>query len=173
MNGHINQKLQCEELERRELLSGNPWNGDSLREAPPEEDGSSAAERSGPAPAAQESMLPGSNMTADLQDPNGAASGRATYQSTQSSQVRSAVFRVTIDGAAENSSFDVIVDGSVVGQLTTDANGSGTFVLSSREDSSEQGPQEPSSQQPPAVHPGSTISVGPLSGTFTSDDSDN
>jgi hypothetical protein len=105
------------------------------------------------------SYLPGVYLTADLTS-SGATSGYASYQTTTLSTFQSVAFRVTVVAATPNSSLLVVVDDAIVGEVETDGTGYGTLLLTSSSSTS-------SFHAPPSVHAGSTISVGPLNGTFS------
>jgi trimeric autotransporter adhesin len=106
------------------------------------------------------------SLTAALTDSSSTATGTATYKAAADGS--STVFSVTTTGAAASSTLDVAIDGTVVGQLTTDDTGAGSLVLSSNPT----GTQEllPTGF-PTSVTSGSTVTVGSLSGTLGVSDS--
>jgi hypothetical protein len=70
-----------------------------------------------------------------------------------------------VTGAAANSTLDVAIDETVVGQLTTDNTGAGSLVLSSNPSGTEQAlPLD----FPTNLSAGSTVTVGTLTGTLAS-----
>ena len=108
-------------------------------------------------------------LTAALNDPNSGATGSVTYQTGSHCGTTSTRFTVTVTGATADSSFDVSIDGTVIGQITTDSNGAGVLKLSSQDSTLP-------SNFPTSVAAGSVITVGALTGTLTTptsnDDSD-
>ena len=88
-------------------------------------------------------------LTAQLMDSSGNGSGRSVFESnTESGRTELAV---SVTGLPANSTVDVTVGGTVVGQITTNSRGSGRLRLKNLS---------------ATVNAGSTISVGTLSGTF-------
>lgn len=83
------------------------------------------------------------NLAASLTD-SGGATGQALFNAT------TGTLNVHVSGATADSSLDVTVDGMSVGSLTTDASGNGHSKFSNV-----------------TVNPGSAITVGDLSGTFS------
>jgi hypothetical protein len=75
-------------------------------------------------------------------------------------------FKVSVTGAAASSTLNVAVDGTVVGQLSTDSTGAGSLVLSSNPQGSEQ--QLPTNF-PTTIAAGSTVTVGTLTGTLAAE----
>lgn len=94
-----------------------------------------------------------------LSDPNDTSvSGWSVYKTRTVDGTTTTVFKASIRGAAANTTFDVSVDGTVVGQLTTDANGRGSLVMSTNPTGS-QLPLDPATF--PAVTPGTTqVKIG-------------
>jgi hypothetical protein len=86
------------------------------------------------------------SLEALLADPSGATSATGTADITRAGRLD-----VQVQGAAANSSFDVVIDGHKVGTITTDASGNGQLEIA------------PSGLK---VEVGSTIAVGGLQGTF-------
>jgi hypothetical protein len=74
---------------------------------------------------------------------------------------------VNISGADANSTLDVAIDGTVIGQLTTDDTGAGSLVLSSDPTGTEQSLPD---NFPTNIAADSTITVGTASGTFAADE---
>ena len=99
---------------------------------------------------------------------NSAATGTATYALDSENGVTT--FSVSVTGAAAESTLDVSIDDTVVGQLATDSSGAGSLVLSSNST----GTQQPLALDfPTNISEGSTVTVGTLTGTLaTSSSSD-
>ena len=78
-------------------------------------------------------------LTATLSDAsNSAVTGTASYTTKTTDGVTTTKLSVSISGADANSTLDVAIDGTVVGQLTTDDTGAGSLVLSSDPTGTEQ-----------------------------------
>ena len=108
----------------------------------------------------------GTTLTSALADPNSSsATGTATYYTSTVDGSTVTKLKVSVTGAAASSTLDVSVDGTVVGQITTDTSGAGSLVLSSNPHGSEQ--QLPSNF-PTSIAAGSTVTVGTLTGTLSS-----
>ncbi len=104
-------------------------------------------------------------LTAQLTDPdNSAASGTVTYKTYTEDGVTETEFKVTVKGAAANTTLDVSIGDTVVGQITTDANGAGTLKLSSEPEDADEQPLP--ANFPTAVAADTAVSVGTLSGTL-------
>ncbi len=92
-----------------------------------------------------------------------AARGEAEYESEAEHGRTEQKFKVTVEQAAPETAYSVAVDGIVVGELTTDAQGRGRFGLSSDPGSDE-------ADLPadfPAISPQSVVTVGSLlTGSF-------
>ena len=82
-------------------------------------------------------------LVANLTNASG-ATGTASFNAT------AGTLKVQVQGAAASTSLDVMVDGTSVGAITTDASGNGQIKLANT-----------------TVQAGSTISVGDLTGTFS------
>jgi hypothetical protein len=98
------------------------------------------------------------SLTAQLTDSSGKDVGHAVFKSNTESGKTD--LTVSVRGMAANSTLDVTIGGTVVGQITTNGRGAGRVRVNNLSTT---------------VDAGSTISVGTLSGTFstkTSDDSD-
>jgi len=107
-------------------------------------------------------------LTAALTDANSSATGTVTYQTSTKLGTSTTTFSISVSGAKASSSLDVAVDGTVIGQLTTDSTGAGTLVFSS----SPTGTQVSlPSNFPTSITAGSTVTVGTLSGTFATSSS--
>jgi hypothetical protein len=128
--------------------------------------GQSAAHVRGGAFFASHSASDEASFTATLTDSAGTATGTATYSThTSDGEVESA-FSVSIAGATANTTFDVTVGNSIVGQLTTDDTGAGSLVLSSNPSGTEQAfPAD----FPTHIGADTSISIGTLSGTLFAD----
>jgi hypothetical protein len=73
-------------------------------------------------------------LTATLTDATGgSATGTATFESSGRCGTTATAFTVSVTGATASNTFDVAIDGTVVGQLQTDDTGSGTLTLSSKD----------------------------------------
>jgi hypothetical protein len=83
------------------------------------------------------------------------------YSTHSKDGVSESELKVTVSGAAADSSLDVSVGDTVVGTIVTDAEGAGSLTLSSNPDTDEQ--QLPADL---AIAAGTTVSVGSLSGTL-------
>ena len=95
-------------------------------------------------------------LTAQLTDSASSATATATYKSEVENGATESSLKIFVTGAAASSTLDVTIDGKVVGQVTTDANGAGTLKLSSK------------TGTVPTITAGSTISVGTtLTGSFS------
>ncbi len=91
------------------------------------------------------------HLTAKLADTTGAVTGTASFKSETEDGNTESKLAVTINGAAANMDFDVLVNGTSVGTLTTDADGNGSLTV-----------KDPSV----AIMEGDTIAVGDATGTF-------
>ena len=98
-------------------------------------------------------------LTATLTDASGSATGTVTYRSGSFCGTTSTQFTVSVTGATANSTFDVAIDGTVVGQLMTDDSGAGALKLSSKDSTLP-------SNFPTTVAAGSVITVSSLAGTL-------
>lgn len=103
-------------------------------------------------------------VAAALTDTNGSGTGTATYKTFTKHGVTTTTFTVSVAGAAASRMLDVVLDGTTtVGQISTDATGAGTLVLSSNPTGSQV--QLPANF--PAIIAGTTtITVDTLNGTF-------
>ncbi len=99
-------------------------------------------------------------LTAALADSASSATGTATYFThTKHDGTTVTKFKITVTGAAANTTFDVAIDGTVVGQITTDDTGAGSLKLSSKAGTL------PANF--PAVNSGSVVTVGTITGTLS------
>jgi len=95
---------------------------------------------------------------------NTAGAGNVAYRTGTLNGAAFTELKVNVTGAAPSTTLDVAIDGTVVGQLSTDSTGAGTLVLSSN-------PKNANDQQLPVDFPttvvaGSTVSVGTATGTL-------
>ena len=104
-------------------------------------------------------------LTATLTDATSGAAANVTYKSyTASDGTTETEFKASVTGADANTTLDVAVDGTVVGQITTDDNGAGSLELSSNPDDSDE--QQLPADFPTTIADGSAVTVGLLSGTL-------
>jgi len=104
----------------------------------------------------------GTTLTATLADPtNTSAAGTATYWTGTIDGTTVTKLKVSVTGATASSTLNVSVDGTIVGQVTTDSTGAGALILSSDPQGSEQ--QLPTNF-PTTVAAGSTVTVGSITG---------
>jgi hypothetical protein len=107
------------------------------------------------------------SFIATLTDSAGTATGTATYSTHTSSDGEvETTFKASVTGATADTTFDVTVGDTVVGQLTTDDTGAGSLVLSSNPTGDEQ--QLPS-DFPMDVGADTAINIGTLSGSLAAD----
>lgn len=102
-------------------------------------------------------------LTATLVDSEGSATGTVkltTYTEDDATETR---LKVSVTGAAADSTLDVTIGETVVGQITTDADGAGQLILSSEPEDDEQPLPD---DFPTDVVAGTAVSVGSLSGTL-------
>ena len=103
------------------------------------------------------------NLSAALTDTSSSATGTVAYRTGTSAGVTTTTLTASVTGAAASSTLDVTIGGTIVGQVTTDANGAGTLVLSSNPT----GTQQPlPANFPTSITAGTTVTIGTLSGTF-------
>jgi hypothetical protein len=101
------------------------------------------------------------SLAASLTDANSTATGTANYQAN--STTGETKFAVSVTGAAADSTLDVAINDTVVGQLTTDSTGAGSLELSSSPTGTQQAlPLD----FPTNINAGSTVTVGTLTGTL-------
>ena len=95
-----------------------------------------------------------------------AAQGKAEYEvETEHGQTK-AEFSVRVAGADPEATYDVVVDGVNVGQVTTNEYGNGRLTLEDGDDS-----HSPLPPDFPSIQAGSVVTVGSiLDGTFAADD---
>jgi hypothetical protein len=109
----------------------------------------------------------GTVLSTKLADTSSPATGMAMYRTETVDGVTTTEFEVDVRGAAANVTLDVSIDGTVVGQLTTDENGAGRLVLSSNpKNANEQALPE---NFPTSVAAGTSVAVGTLTGSLTTD----
>lgn len=102
-------------------------------------------------------------LTARLVDSEGSATGTVkitTYTEDDATETR---LKVRVTGAAADATLDVTIGDTVVGQITTDADGAGQLVLSSDPEDDEQALP---ADFPTDIAAGTTVSVGSLNGTL-------
>ncbi len=157
---------RCERLEDRNMLSGHPIAamfspetfgfGFRAREAASFAVG--ALHSSSVAGDGSETVL-----TASLTDPNSSATGTVTYTTGSHCGQSETELTVSVTGAADNTSLDISIGGTVVGTLMTDSTGAGKLVLSSDPSGTE---QSLPSNFPTSIAAGTAVTVGSLNGTF-------
>jgi hypothetical protein len=105
----------------------------------------------------------GTRLTADLTGST-SATAKVSYQTETEDGTTEASFSVKVHGAAANATLPVAIDGVVVGQVMTDANGNGSLVFSTHPHGSEVAfPAD----FPTSLAAGATVTVGTdLSGTL-------
>jgi hypothetical protein len=106
------------------------------------------------------------SFTATLTDSESTATGTATYSTHTSDGEVETKFSLSVTGATADTTFDVTVGDTVVGQLTTDDTGAGSLVLSSNPTGTEQALP---ADFPTNIGADTTISIGTLSGTLAAD----
>jgi hypothetical protein len=172
---------QPEQLETRAMLAGNgfmpfAFGGHLFGDGPGPQAmpqfvssaiaGQSAGHERGFASFGSHAANDETSFTATLTDSSGTATGTATYSTQTVEGEVQTTFSVTVAGAAADTTFDVAVGDTVVGQLTTDETGAGSLVLSSNPTGTEQ--QLPA-DFPTAIGADTAITVGTLSGTLAAD----
>jgi hypothetical protein len=171
--------VRCpEQLETRAMLAGNgflpfAFGGHHFGEGPGQQAatqfvssaiaGQSADHLRGGAHVRSHSASDETSFTATLTDSAGTATGTATYSTYTSDGQVETTFSVGIAGATANTTFDVTVGDTVVGQLTTDDTGAGALVLSSNPTGTEQALP---ADFPTDIGADTAISIGTLSGTL-------
>jgi hypothetical protein len=174
--------VRCpEQLETRAMLAGNSFmpfafGGHHFGEGPGQQAatqfvssaiaGQSGGHMRGGASLGSHSASDETSFTATLTDSTGTATGTATYSTHTSDGEVETTFSVSVAGATANTTFDVAVGDTVVGQLTTDDTGAGALVLSSNPTGTEQALPE---NFPTNIGADTAISVGTLSGTLVAD----
>ena len=103
-------------------------------------------------------------LTATLSDAESGATGRVTYKTYVEDGVTETEFKVTVTGAAADSTLDVSIGDVVVGQITTDADGNGTLKLSSDPDGDDE--QTLPDNFPTDIAAGAAVTAGSLTGTL-------
>lgn len=107
-------------------------------------------------------------LSATLTGPAG-IQGKAEFESEMEDGVMETEFEVEIRGADPNATYDVFVDGTVVGQIQTNSRGRGKLEFSNEVDDDGQ----PFPTGFPSISDGSTITVGSiLSGTMAVEQED-
>ncbi len=157
---------RCERLEDRNMLSGHPVAalfspatfGFGFRAREAASFSVSALHSSGTA-----GYGDGTALTASLTDPNSSATGTVTYSTESHCGQSETELTISVTGAADNTSLDILIGGTVVGTLATDSTGAGKLVLSSNPSGTE---QSLPLNFPTSITAGTAITVGSLSGTF-------
>jgi hypothetical protein len=107
------------------------------------------------------------SFTTTLTDSAGTATGTATYSThTSANGEFETTFNVSVTGATADTTFDLTVGDTVIGQLTTDDTGAGSLVLSSKPTGDE---QELPAGFATDVGADTAISVGTLGGSLTAE----
>ena len=105
----------------------------------------------------------GTRLTADLTGST-SATAKVSYQTETEDSTTEAKFSVKVHGAAANAMLPVAIDGVVVGQVKTDANGDGSLVFSTNPHGSQVAFP---ANFPTSLAAGATVTVGTdLSGTL-------
>ncbi len=97
---------------------------------------------------------------ADLEGPATLASGRARYRAETRGPAIRARFDVSIEDAEPKTTYEIAINGSVIGSLTTNAFGMAEVTFRSPSDDPDDIPGTPS------VHAGDVVTVGPISGVL-------
>ncbi len=99
------------------------------------------------------------NLSADLTDSVGSATGTATFHSKTRRDTAAMSFTVSVTGAAVSDTLSVAIDGTPVGSILTDETGAGSLTLSTKDSTL------PSDF--PTVAAGSVVTVTSSDGTTT------
>ena len=156
---------RLEVLEPRNMLACHGLGASTARSTP---DLSSVAAVHAPSSVAGSSKAAAhahGELTATLTDTDGTATGTVTLETYGRCGAGATELNVSVTGAAADSSLDVAIDGTVIGTLTTDANGAGTLSLKSKSG-------DALSAFNTANSAGLTVTVGTLTGTFTVSEGD-
>jgi trimeric autotransporter adhesin len=105
----------------------------------------------------------GTVLTAALTDSTSGATGTVTYSTGSHCGNAETELTISVTGAADNTSLDISIGGTVVGTLMTDSTGAGKLVLSSDPSGTE---QSLPSNFPTSIAAGTAVTVGSLGGTF-------
>lgn len=97
---------------------------------------------------------------ADLEGPATLASGNARYRAETRGPAIRARFDVSIEDADPKTTYEVTLNGTVIGTITTNAFGMGEVTFRSPSDDPDDLPGTPS------VRAGDVVSVGPISGVL-------
>ncbi len=98
---------------------------------------------------------------ADLESPKTLASGNARYRSESRGPAVRVRFDVSIEDADPDTTYDVMLNGAVIGTITTDGLGMGEVTFRSPSDDPDDIPNTPS------ISAGDVVSVGPISGVLS------
>ena len=88
------------------------------------------------------------------------ASGRARYRARSRGMLMQERFDVSIEDAEPKTTYDISINGSVIGSITTNMFGAAEVTFRSPSDDPDDIPGTPS------VQAGDVVSVGPVSGTL-------
>jgi len=104
------------------------------------------------------------NLTATLSDAtNSAVSGMVHFSSMTHHGTTRSMLNASITGAAANTTYNVAINGTVVGQITTDATGFGRLSLSSNPHGNQQAFP---TNFPTNLAAGATVTIGTATGTL-------
>ena len=101
-------------------------------------------------------------LTAKLADPNGTATGTATFKTYTEDGVTETTLKVSVTGATASSTLSILVGGTTVGTLTTDSTGAGSVVLSTNP----KGTEQAFTTAPTGVTAGTSVDVDTLTGNL-------
>ena len=105
----------------------------------------------------------GTTLSATLTDTAGTATGTVTYKTHVEDGVTETKLKVKIRGAEADSTIAVTINGTEVGQVTTNASGNGTLVLSSAPADDQQPLPD---NFPTDIAAGAAVTAGTLTGTL-------
>jgi hypothetical protein len=109
-----------------------------------------------------------SRSTAALTDATGDTVGKSQFTTiTHADGTTVEILRVHLTGTDASSTFDVIVDGTSVGSITTDANGNGYLILSSDPKTSNVGQLPSGITSPTNITITNSVSGTTITGTFS------
>lgn len=102
-------------------------------------------------------------LRADMEGSGTLASGNARYRARTRGPAMQVRFDVSIEDAEPKTTYDIRINGSVVGSMTTNSFGSAEVTFRSPSDDPDDLPGTP------AVQEGDVVSVGPISGVLELD----
>jgi len=105
----------------------------------------------------------GTQLSAALTDSSSSATGTVDYSTRTHDSTTTTKLTISVTGATASSTLDIVIDGTTIGQLTTDDTGAGKVVYSSNPGTGEQALP---TNLPTTIAAGSTVSVGSLTGSF-------